>query len=212
MKVLLLGASGLVGSHCLELLLQNSEVDQLTVLVRKPLAQQSPRLLQIVTDFADLGSLAAHFHTDVVLCCLGTTIAKAGSKAAFEAVDVALPLKAAALAKAAGASRFGVVSAMGANSHSLFFYNRCKGMLEEGLQMLGFAQLLVVRPSLLLGNRSEKRPLEAWFQRITLPVLALLPAFWRPVGAHQVAQALVQNTLVQEGVGRILYNRQLLAY
>jgi uncharacterized protein YbjT (DUF2867 family) len=209
MKVLLLGSSGLVGQQCLQVLLAQPEVSQIVLPVRTPLVPipNDKRVSTHIIDFQHLAIHAELFKVDAILCCLGTTIAKAQSKAAFEQVDVRIPLAAAALARQQGVASFGLVSAAGANSHSPFFYNRCKGMLEEGLQMLQFPSLSIARPSLLLGNRTEKRPAEAFAQKATLRVLPLIPAFWRPVGAFQVAKALVNATLQAKPGVHVLYNR-----
>jgi len=213
MRVLLLGSTGLTGRHCLAELLARTDVSEIRLPVRR-LPSSVPddaRIRYQQVDFDRIADHADFFSADIVLCCLGTTLRKAGSRAAFEKTDVTYPLIAAALALRQGARTFGVISAMGANKHSLFFYNRCKGLLEQGLCMLNFPSLVIVRPSLLIGNRNEKRPMESLMQRCTLPLLSILPAFWRPVFAESVAQILVKTTLSAPSGVRILYNRQLLS-
>ena len=86
---------------------------------------------------------------------LGTTIKVAGSQAAFRALDFEANMAVARAARAQGATKLGVVSALGADSHSTVFYNRVKGELEEGLAQLGFSTLVFARPSLLAGNRQS---------------------------------------------------------
>jgi uncharacterized protein YbjT (DUF2867 family) len=214
MNVLLLGSTGLVGSFCLSELLKRPEVEQLVLPVRTlpPSPVADVRVRYVCMDFSRLADHADSFMVDTVLCCLGSTRRKAGSRKNFEKIDVTFPLMAAALAKKQGAKSFGIVSAQGANSHSLFFYNRCKGLLEQGLRMLDYPSLTIARPSLLLGKRQESRPLEALAQTLARKALPLIPAFWRPVGAEQVARALVAHTLAAEPGVRILYNRPLTNY
>lgn len=210
MKVLLLGSTGLVGGHCLRLLQADPRVSQIFLPVRKiPMDANTSKALYVAVDFSRLADHASLFAVDAVICCLGTTLRKAGSRPAFEQTDVGIPLAAAALAHKAKVPSFGLVSAQGAHPRSFFFYNRCKGLLEQGLRLLEFPSLTVVRPSLLLGERKEHRPLESFLQKVVHPALPLIPSFWRPVGADQVARALVNSTLAATPGVHILYNRTL---
>lgn len=156
---------------------------------------------------------------DAVVCCLGTTRKQAGSKAAQEKIDLRLPLKLSAIAKKAGVKNFLCVSAMGADSHSPYFYNRLKGQLEEGLDMIGFETLTLVRPSLLLGKHKDRRFGEELLQKTIGAHPEWIPAYVRPVHAETVAAHLVTSVLkpptdhvcASDGtIGkRIIYNRVL---
>lgn len=119
---LLAGASGLVGREILRLLLRD-ELLEVRALVRRPLpdADKVPRLRELVADFDHLEKKSDWFNVDLVFSALGTTIHKAGSQAAFRRVDFEYPLAIAKAARAAGARHFLLVSALGANSRSLFF-------------------------------------------------------------------------------------------
>ena len=212
MVVTLLGSTGLVGGHCLRLLLKDSRITRILLPVRKTPVHKNedPRLCYTAIDFGRLTEYAELFQSDALICCLGTTIKKAGSRQAFEEADVRLPLAAAALAKREGVRICALVSAMGAHRGSPVFYNRCKGLLEEGMALLGFDSLTIARPSLLLGERQERRPAEALMQRVSLPLLPLIPAFWRPVYAETVAERLVRSVLDAQPGLHVLYNRQLI--
>lgn len=156
---------------------------------------------------------------DAVVCCLGTTRKQAGSKAAQEKIDLRLPLKLSAIAKKAGVKNFLCVSAMGADSHSPYFYNRLKGQLEEGLDMIGFETLTLVRPSLLLGKHKDRRFGEELLQKTIGAHPEWIPAYVRPVHAETVAAHLVTSVLkpptdhvcASDGTKgkRIIYNRLL---
>lgn len=156
---------------------------------------------------------------DAVVCCLGTTRKQAGSKAAQEKIDLRLPLKLSAIAKKAGVKNFLCVSAMGADSHSPYFYNRLKGQLEEGLDMIGFETLTLVRPSLLLGKHKDRRFGEELLQKTIGAHPEWIPAYVRPVHAETVAAHLVTSVLkpptdhvcASDGTKgkRIIYNRVL---
>ncbi len=131
---------------------------------------------------------------DVAVCALGTTLAAAGSREAFRAVDFDAVLAVARSARAAGASRFGLVSALGADARSGVFYNRIKGEAEAAVEALGFKHLVIAQPSLLLGDRDAlgqaRRPGEHWAQRLAPWIGPAVPLRWRPIPASTVAHAL----------------------
>ncbi|MBI3235601.1 MAG: SDR family oxidoreductase, partial [Bacteroidetes bacterium] len=87
MKALLAGATGLCGNELLRLLLESNEFEKVYILVRKPLEDKHPKLIQIVTNFENIDQDLAAIHVDYIYCCLGTTIKKAGSQEAFNKVD-----------------------------------------------------------------------------------------------------------------------------
>lgn len=227
MKVALFGSTGLVGKNVLKLLVRLDQVEHVYCPVRRVPEPAETGILEgaakidfDVVDFEQVDKLREKFAgLDAAICCLGTTIKQAGSKPAQEKIDVRLPLSLAAVAKKAGVRHFLCVSAQGANSHSPFFYNRLKGMLEEGLTMMNFEALTLVRPSLLLGKHKDKRFGEELMQKIFGKHLAILPARIRPVFAESVAAHLVASMLkppfdhvcASAGVKgkRIIYNRVL---
>ena len=130
---LLIGATGLTGKILLQLLLENDHYQQVTILVRKSLQIQHYKLVEKIIDFDEWNQSV---EADDVFCCLGTTIKIAKTKEAFMKVDLEYPLKIARLQLLAGSKQFAVISSMGANASSLFFYNRVKGQLEDQLKNL----------------------------------------------------------------------------
>lgn len=237
MRVALLGSTGLVGRSVAQLLSCLDDVESVYCPVRSVpnlnalgIFNGASKFNFEAVDFEALlsarpeeqwaSSVCKNFSgCDAVICCLGTTLKQAGSKAAQEKIDLRLPLTLAALAKRQGVKHFICISAMGANSHSPFFYNRLKGQLEEGLTMMDFESLTLVRPSLLLGKHKDKRLGEELMQMLFGAHPEWLPAHFRPVRAETVAAHLVANLLkppvdhvcATDGVKgkRIVYNRQL---
>lgn len=157
---LLVGATGLVGSHCLDLLLASSHYSKVITLTRRPLTNDHPRHANKVIDFDALSDYKDAMQADDVFCCLGTTLKKAGSKVAFRHVDFDYITRIGELTRQNGASQFLVVTAMGADARSLFFYNRVKGEVEDELINQDWPSLDIFRPSVLLGERNENRTLE----------------------------------------------------
>jgi uncharacterized protein YbjT (DUF2867 family) len=190
---LVVGASGLVGSHCLDELLQHPDYARVETWVRRPLAREHPRLLQRQIDFELLQ--AQVLEADDVFCCLGTTIAVAGSREAFRRVDYSYPLALAGLAAAAGSTSFLLVSALGADAASSVFYNRVKGELERDIRKLGLRRWHFFRPSLLIGDRAEPRLGERVglaLGKVIGPLMLGRLAKYRPVEAAVVARAMVR--------------------
>ncbi|WP_078381273.1 oxidoreductase [Sutcliffiella halmapala] len=154
---LILGSSGLIGSHLTEQLLKNPDYKRITVLVRKPTNKEHLKLQEVVVDFDDLVNFREYFQVDEMYICLGTTRKKAGSKANFKKVDYDYGVEATHIAKEQGVKKLAVVSAIGSNSKSRFFYNQVKGKMEEAVAEVDISATYLFRPSLLLGEREEVR-------------------------------------------------------
>jgi len=203
-RVVVAGATGLVGREIVQGLLADDSVAQVHVLTRRALGLRSEKLSTHIVDFADLSPLPP---LDEAYLALGTTIKTAGSQAAFRAVDFDANLAVARAAKAAGARRLGLVSAMGADASSRVFYSRVKGELEAALTGLGPLDALVIaRPSMLHGDRASlgqpARPGEHWALRVSRLLGPIIPRNYRAIAARDVAQALLAR--VPAARGRVL--------
>ncbi len=192
---LLLGATGLVGGHCLELLLEDEHYAHVATVGRRPAARVHRKLKQHIIDFKTLKPQAEMIKADDVFCCLGTTIKKAGSREAFRKVDYEYPLDVARVALENGAAQFLLVSSLGADAGSSMFYSRVKGEIEAAVSALPFDGVQIFRPSLLLGERAERRTgervAEAALNLFSFVLRGSLKKY-RPVQARAVAAALVR--------------------
>jgi uncharacterized protein YbjT (DUF2867 family) len=211
---LIAGASGLVGRHCLELLLAaDDRYAHVISIGRRELPIQHPRLEQRIVDFDHLDKERLSLIADDVYCCLGTTIRQAGSEAAFYKVDYTYVVKLAALLASNFASQLLVVSAMGADDSSRFFYNRVKGEMEEAVKQTPFRAIHLFRPSLLLGNRPRPRlgeRLAAVVLAVVKPLLVGPLRPYRPIQAKAVAQAML-DAARQDGGGVRTYTSTVIA-
>jgi len=153
MKLLLIGATGLVGHQVLTQALEDPRVETVTAPSRRPLGTSHRKLVAPIVRFDDLPADADWWKADAAICTLGTTIGKAGSREAFREVDHDYPLAVARLARAHGTPRFAVVSAKGANRNSPVFYSRVKGETEADLTALAFPSLTIARPGSIRGYR-----------------------------------------------------------
>lgn len=152
---LILGATGLVGEACVKELLASFTYEKVIALTRKKHEIHNHKYENIVVDFDKAHDVVV--KADDVYCAIGTTIAKAGSQTAFRKVDFEIPLAVAIAAKQSGAKKFILVSSLGADADSTVFYSRIKGELENALTELNFESLIIFRPSILLGDRKERR-------------------------------------------------------
>lgn len=193
MHATIIGATGLIGGHLLELLLNDASFITVRILIRRPLEITHAKLEKKLVDFSDLESFRLALEsTDVIFCTIGTTMKKMkGDKEAYRKIDYDIAVHAARLGKANGCEKFVLVSAVGANSKSSNFYLHLKGEIEEAVQASGIREVYILRPSLLLGNRKEFRlseKLASWL----MPLFAfIIPAKYRPVKAREVAQAMI---------------------
>ena len=152
---LILGSTGLTGSHLSDILLSGNYYDKVISFVRKATGTSHPKLTEHIVDFDNPDSYGDLVKGDDLYCCLGTTIKKAGTQEAFAKVDLEYPLNFARIAKQNGINQYLIVSSLGANPKSGNFYLRTKGQVEDGLRELGFAATVVVEPSFLLGDRKS---------------------------------------------------------
>lgn len=188
--VMLLGATGLVGSHTLDLLTNDDRFSRIHVPTRRPLSSgNGPKKVDVrIVDFDHPESLRPLAKVDVAICALGTTIKKAGSRENFRKVDYEYCMEAARQVRNAGATRFLVVTSMGSSPRSPLFYSRVKGDLEESLKGMEFSYLGIFRPSFLAGDRAEHRPGEA----LGIKFGALMPKKYKPIHARAVAGAMIE--------------------
>ena len=209
-KILLAGASGLVGGSVLEQALEHPGVVCVVAPTRRALPAH-PRLINPQVDFDALPEDAAWWQVDAVVCALGTTIREAGSQAAFRKVDNDYPLMVARLARRHGARAFALTSASGANPASRVFYARTKGEVEQALAQLGYESLTLVRPGLLGGHRARRRPLEHAGMQVLGALEAVLPARYRVVPASRVATTLLQAVLAARPGVQVIESETILA-
>lgn len=210
---LVIGATGLTGEQCLMELLASPHYNKIIVLTRKKLQTTNNEIHNLVTDFENLELIREQIKADHIYCAMGTTIGKAGSQEAFRKVDYEIPLQVAQIAKQNGAEKFILVSSLGADASSNIFYSKTKGELEEALAKLNFKSLLIFRPSILLGDRKEKRTGEA-IGRFAAEKLSFL--FAGPLKKYKgtpvdvLAKKMVKTALEENSGVQIIENEDIL--
>ena len=207
-RLLIVGATGLVGRHALASALADPRVSQVVAPTRRALPPHA-KLDNPIVDFEALPADAAWWSVDAVVCTLGTTIRDTGSEAAFRRVDVDHVLAVATHARAAGARAFALNSSVGADPAARAFYLRCKGEAERGADALGYPSLTLVRPSIIGGERERRRPLEHLGMVTLLAFEPLVPKRYRVVPAERIARCLLDAAIAAPPGVRIVESEAL---
>lgn len=154
---LIIGSTGLIGSHLLDLLLESQEYEKVITFVKRDSGIQHPKLKQHIIDFDKPETYKELVVGDDFFCTIGTTIKKAGSQDAFRKVDFEYPKQFASLAQQNKVNQFLIITSLGADANSSNFYLKTKGEIQDFLKNCAFKSISILQPSLLLGNRTEFR-------------------------------------------------------
>lgn len=199
---IIIGATGLVGSTLVKQILDNPNYSKVTLLLRKPLDIQHPKLLQEIVDFDKPDT--TKIIGDDLFCAMGTTLSKAGSKEAQYKIDCTYPYEFGKIAKINGVKQYILVSSIGSDENSSSFYLRTKGDLEQKLKTLGFENFISVRPSFILGNRQEFRlgeKIGIVLAKVISPLLVGSLKKYRGIEAAQIAKAM--QVLADKGLSGV---------
>lgn len=197
---ILIGATGLTGSILLEYLLNDSNYDTIKLFSRRKIGIDSPKIKEYTIDLFELKKNQSDFTGDVVFCCIGTTKVKTPDKDIYRKIDLGIPVDAAELAKTNGIETFLVISALGSNSKSSVFYNRVKGEMEEMVLSKGIPNTYILKPSLIIGNRNEKRFGEGLAAGIMKVFNFLIPKKYKAIPAEAIAKSMVE--IAEKGYGK----------
>jgi len=198
MKALIIGATGLIGKELVKQLINRKEFTEVVVFVRRKTEIKHIKLTEHVVNFNQPDSWTDKIKGDVLFSCLGTTLKKAGTQARQYQVDYTFQLNTAEAAARNKVAHYVLISSSGAKANSLIFYRRVKGQLEDAILQLPFEQITILRPSLLLGTRNEKRAGEAIAQKIMSAVTRFIFRRYRPITAATVAHAMINAVFQPE--------------
>jgi len=189
---ILLGATGLTGGILLDKLLKDDSFVKIRIFGRSSCDKSHPKIEEYLGDMFQLGEFSEDFKGDVVFCCIGTTKAKTPDKETYRKIDYGIPVAAAKLAIKNGIPVFEVISAMGADVDSSTFYNRTKGEMERDVIEQSIAGTYVFQPSLIGGDRNEKRFGEQLAQ-VTFSIFGfLIPKKYKMIEPETIAKAMLK--------------------
>jgi len=200
------GATGLVGNLLLEELVNSGNYKIIRIFVRQSTGISDPNVEEVITDFSVPGSYFSAITGDELFICTGTTIKKAGSVANVEKIDRDMPAMVAEAAFKNGVKSIAVVSSIGADVNSKNYYLRIKGEMEDKILKLGFEKTVIVRPSILLGERKERRAGEIVgkaVMKVIQPVFTGKLRKYRPIHGRDVARAMI--SLLNKENGRSIF-------
>ena len=188
---IILGATGLVGRTLLQLLIEDDRYTTVKIFGRSSTTITHPKVAEYLGDLFNLATFSEVFTGDVVFCCIGTTKAKTPDKETYKKIDHGIPLSAAILAKQNNIKQFQVISAMGANENSSTFYNKVKGEMERDVLAQGIQDTIILQPSLIGGNRAEKRLGEQLAQKTMRWFDFLVPKRYKIIEPETIAKAMI---------------------
>jgi uncharacterized protein YbjT (DUF2867 family) len=204
---LVAGGTGLVGAYLVDYLIESKDYYEVKVIIRKGSEYHKSQVTLIEVDYDQLFDFGNFMHADVVFCCLGTTMKKAGTREQFYKVDFTYPFELAKISRENGSKQFNIITAMGANSKSMVFYNKVKGEIENAISNLNIDNINIFRPSLLLGERNVQRVGEqagTILAKIINPFLVGKLKKYRAIRAEIVAEAMVTVSLENQKGIRII--------
>ncbi|WP_339661018.1 NAD(P)H-binding protein [Croceibacter atlanticus] len=188
---IVLGATGLVGHHLLEEILQDESYEKVTLFSRSPIKKTHPKIEEHLIDLFNLEDYCNQFKANDVFCCIGTTKSKSPDKKMYKKVDYGIPIDAAKLSGLNNIEKLLVVSAMGANRKSKVFYNRVKGQMERDVQFYNSNETYIFKPSLIGGKRNESRVGETIAKAFFSVLNPILPKKIRSIHPQDIAKAMM---------------------
>jgi len=197
-SIIILGASGLIGHEVLNQALENSQIEQIIILVRKSINLKHNKLTEVITDFKNLSEINSNVMGEALICCLGTTRKKTPNLQEYKNIDFGLTVEIAKIAKENDVQQVHLISAIGADPKSKIFYNKLKGETEQALIKIDFSQTIIYRPSLLIGKRNEFR-----FGELVAQKLAPIFDFFL-IGSLKKYHSISANTIAKAVLNRIV--------
>ena len=216
---IILGATGLTGSLLLKSLLKDNRYGKIILFSRTSCGFEHLKLTENIIDLFNLEQHKNEFRADEVFCCIGTTKSKTSDKEIYKKIDYGIPVAAASLCEQNNIGTFSVISALGAKKDSAIFYNKVKGKMEEAVLKFRIKNIYILQPSLISGNRDEKRLGESVMNTIMsfiTPIMRIgglkhyLPIHPQTIancmvwlGNHDYQSGRIESKIIQEIGGKL---------
>lgn len=197
-RVILVGASGLIGSNLLSELIQSEEISAVLLLVRRSTGITNTKVKELILNFDELNTYLSEIQGDIIYSCLGTTKRETPDSKLYRKIDLEYPLNLAKLGMENGVSQFHIISSLGSDSESPNSYLKLKGELEQELKKLNIPSLHIYQPSFLIGDRKENRLAD----KIMKPIFRLIDPLligplkkYRSIKAADVAKVMLTQSI-----------------
>lgn len=197
-KVILAGASGLIGSKLLSELIRSGEISEILLILRKSLGISDHKVRELIVNFDEPENFSSEISGDIIFSCLGTTKSATPEPEDYRKIDKDYPLNIAKSGLKNGSKQFHIVSSIGADPKSSNSYLKLKGELEYELKKLNIPSLHIYQPSFLTGDRKENRLAE----KIITPLIRVIDPLllgplkkYRSIKAETVAKAMLKQSL-----------------
>ncbi|ADV48585.1 nucleoside-diphosphate-sugar epimerase [Cellulophaga algicola DSM 14237] len=191
---IILGATGLTGGLLLDYLLKDDRYQKIKLFSRSSVGISHPKIEEHLIDLLSLEEHKEDFMADEVFCCIGTTKKKTPDNETYKKIDYGIPVTAAKVAKSNEVNTFIVISALGASAKSTVFYNTVKGEMEDAVLAQKFPRTFILQPSLIGGERTEKRTGEWIFKKVMKVLnMVLIGSLkkYRTIAPETIAAAMI---------------------
>ncbi len=202
---IVLGATGLTGGYLLNILLKDPEYSKVILFSRSSVGFQHDKLEEHLIDLLELEKYKETFVADEVFCCIGTTKSKTPDNETYKKIDLGIPVTAAKLCRQNNIEKFLVISALGADANSSVFYNKVKGEMQHQVLEQGISKTYIFQPSLIAGDREEKR----FFENLAIKSFKVLNKLmigslrkYRSIHPETIAKAM--HICAKNGYSKIL--------
>tara|TARA_B100001057_G_scaffold299076_1_gene299201 strand:+ start:51 stop:698 length:648 start_codon:yes stop_codon:yes gene_type:complete len=206
-QITIFGSTGLIGGHALEFLLKDNEFKKINLVSRRPTFIKNKKIEEYIIDFNNYSEIKRSIqNSEIVISSIGTTQSGVkGDKNEYRKIDYGITLNIAKACKESDVKKFIFVSTIGADINSKNFYLSLKGEIEESVLNFNINSVHIMRPSLLLGKRKERRFGEKVAQNLMPLISSLLPNKYRPIDSILVAKKII-NTSKSKTLGNKIYN------
>ncbi len=197
-RVILVGASGLIGSNLLSELIRSEAISEILLLVRRSTGVSSSKVKELIVNFEEPNSYSVDIQADIIYSCLGTTKSETPDSSLYRQIDLEYPLNLAKLGQKNGVAQFHIISSLGADTGSSNSYLKLKGELEQELKKLTMPSLHIYQPSFLIGERKKDRLADKImkpFFRLIDPLLIGSLKKYRSIKAADVARVMLKQSI-----------------
>ncbi len=211
-EITLFGGTGLIGTFLKEEMIKDSFFKKINFVTRKLFKSNHRKITNHIIDFSNYEEISNTIkNSDFVFSAIGTTQSKVNwNKDEYRKIDYDINSNIALACKKFKVKNFSLVSTAGAKYKSNNFYLNLKGEIEKNIISMNLLSTSIYRPSLLLGNRKDRRIGEKIAQFLMPKFSFLMPEIYKPIKAKNVAISMINiSKSIQKG-HKIYHYREII--